>query len=642
MSANRQLKDLAVRIQKDSCNIGSGLLYIPPSGSSVYVLTAAHVLSNFSYGDTIMIQCCSSDGKTYAYEFEDPDTYLGKGYRKDRSHDVALIEIPEAPELLESRSRIFFGEPMESLKLEAFCFSGNSNEELVNLDVLSITSRDSLVINYANHMMTVQLKGYFTINHADREQEVEGWSGTVLMAAGQESLIAVGILVSIPGLNGLNGLFEAADISHLLTIMDQRKIPYETKQVITAGSEAAPLKQEHPADLSCTVWWTSAQRRADRFWFDDHSGLSLDSLLLTTEGAGICFLSSCIEGSFAKALNALAGQYELPGKWMELSQKESEDAFSHSENVILTITEATPHSYARLTSFVTKWKQARQNRQLLVHFRCADPFDSIKFSRQAANELSSAIPVTLLNTIDPFAFGTTSETARQKARGFLKELVQGMDVQESDNPDPSENLIRFLYENPECSQAVFQNPGEHDALLPAIFSVATGAHSAFRTLLASLGAYGAENFLMSSPWFDVPPDWFMAAWEVELLVENDPGWQAVLEYIQEHMNPADLDIHLQITCGPDPEFLTELDPRHLRYWMRKAAPDQRIALLQQFSSHLCAGFLSILFESSISPLLLNKIKNPKTKAIYTSILITATPQQDNENFFDLRARILGL
>lgn len=641
MSTNRQLKDLAVRIQKDSCNVGSGLLYIPPSGDSVYVLTAAHVLSNFSYGDTIMIQCCSGDGKTYAYELEDPDSYLGKGYRKDRSHDVALIEIPDVPELLESRSRIFFGEPVESLKLEGFCFSGNSNEELVDLDVLSITSNDSLVINYANHMMTVQLKGYFTINQADREQEVEGWSGTVLMAAEQEALIAVGILVSIPGINGLNGLFEAADISHLLTIMDQRKIPYETKKVIIADAEAAPPKQEHPADLSCTVWWTSAQRGAGRFWFDDHSGLSLDSLLLTTEGIGTCFLSSCIEGSFAKTLNALVEQYELPGRWIELRQNEAVEAFSHSENVILTITEVTPHAYARLIGFITKWNQISQGRQMLVHFRCADPYDSIKFSRQAANELARTVPVTLLNAIDPFAFGATSETAFSKASVFLEELAQDTDAQESDYPDLSEELSRFLYDNPECSRAIFENSGKYADLLPAVFSLATSAHGALRTLLDSLGAYGAENFLMSSPWFDVRPDWFLAAWETEMLAENDPGWYPVLEYIQDHMNLEDLDIQYQITHDPNPEFIVGLDPRHLRYWMRKATPDQCTALLRHFSYHLCAGFLSVLFGSGVSPLLLDKIKNPKTRTIYASVLMPTITQQNNENNFELRARILG-
>lgn len=644
MTTNRQLKELAVRIRNESGNVGSGLLYIPPSGDRAYVITAAHVLSNFRRDDPITVQCCSNDGETYEYELEDPVTHTGK-YKKDRSQDVALIELPDVPELLNSRSRIFFGEPREDLKLEGFCFSGNSDEELVNLDVLPITAEGSHIINYvpANHMMRVQLKGSFTINQADREQEVEGWSGTVLTAAGQDSLIAVGILLSIPELNGLNGDFGAADTSALLSLMDKYGIPYETKQVIAAGTETAAPKQEQPADLACSVWQAAARRSASRLWFDDHSGVSLDSLLLATGGSGICFLSSCIEGSFAGALNALAQQHDLPDRWTERPQSEMEDIPPGPENLILTMTDASPYAYTRLTAFVTKWRQSEHDRQLLVHFRCGDPFESIKFSRQAAKNLGPAVPVMLLNAIDPFAFGSTPESARQKALGFLSTLAGEMDARaDSDESyaDPSQKLWEFLYDNPECSRTVFMNPDAHEMLLPAVFSLATGAHSAFRTLLDALGAEKTELFLAGFPWFDVNPDWFTAAWEAEQLAQTDPVWQPVLAEIQDRMDPAELDIHFRITCDPDPELLMELDPRYLRHWMRGAAPDQRAALAQQYPSHLNPGFLCLLFENGISPLLLSKIKNPKTKTAYTSILMTAT--QDNGDHFDLRARILGL
>lgn len=648
MNTNKQLKELAVRIRKDTQNIGTGLLFIPPSRDQVLVLTAAHVADTFDIGEHMVIQCYPMDDEPCEFSFKRTrsNVICSEDHEDDPSRDVALIYLPRAAQRqLENRAVTYLGEPAEGLRLEAFSFSGNSEEESVRLDVLPITPEGSYVINCdtRNHMIRVMLQGAFAINHADRVQEVEGWSGTVLMASGQEHLIAVGILVQIPGVNGLNGTFGAADTTFLQKLLTEEDIGWERIPIVTATQPEAPAKLP-PADLTCTAWWTGHRLDPGKLWFDDRCGVALSNLLLCTAGKGVFFLSSCIEGSFADALNLLAEQHDLPGCWMDASAADA-DILTDTRSVIITIREESSRVYDQLTSFVRKWKHARADRQLLVHFCCDDPYTSIRASRQAASNLCGDIPIQLLTTLDPFSFRSDTDRIHRKTQQFLVDTDLRAEQQFRKgiyDLDLQKELCTFLFEGPECSCTLLQSAADYPRLLSDAFSLAASSHRGCRTLLRAMGPEKVFRFLDSDPWFDTPPDWRLLAWELQKLSGSDPNWSDCLELVLTHLEEEDRTVLCQLADAPSPELLAELDPGYLRFWMEDATPERVSALGAYFRTHLSPGFLCLLFGSaSTLAFLSNKIKNEKIRMMYASILIGDGTGAESDDVRELRASIFG-
>lgn len=648
MNTNKQLKELAVRIRKDTQNIGTGLLFIPPSRDQVLVLTAAHVAKTFDIGEHMVIQCYPKDDEPCEFCFKRTrsNVICSEDHEDDPSRDVALIYLPRAAQRqLEGRAVTYLGEPVEGLRLEAFSFSGNSEEDSVRLDVLPITPDGSYVINCdsRSHMIRVMLQGAFAINHADRIQEVEGWSGTVLMAAGQEHLIAVGILVQIPGVNGLNGTFGAVDTTFLQQLLTDEDIAWERIPIVTATQPEAPAKLP-PADLSCTAWWTDHRRDSGKLWFDDRCGVALCNLLLCTAGKGVYFLSSCIAGSFADALNLLAEQYDFPGSWVDASAS-GVDILTDTRNVIVTIREESSCVYDQLTGFVRKWKNAREDRQLLVHFCCDDPYTSIRASRQAASNLYGEIPIQLLTTLDPFSFRRNADHTHLTAQKFLEFTDHRAEQQYRDgiyDLELQKELCTFLFEAPECSCTLLQSAPDYPRLLSDAFSLAASSHCGCRTLLQAMGPEKVFRFLESDPWFDTLPDWRLLAWELRKLSGTDPDWGDCLETVLMHLEEEDRTVLCQLANAPGPEFLAELDQGYLRFWMQEATPEQVNALAAYFRTHLSPGFLCLLFGNACTlALLSNKLKNEKIRMMYASILIGDGTGAESDDVRDLRASVFG-
>lgn len=222
----------SVRIQSNNRGtIGSGMLYVPKDGMYAYVLTAAHVVNQEK--DSIQIQCYSDDkddGK-YTCSVDETMIYIHESYTKQKDKtevqycDAAIVKILKRG-WMQDRAFVYYGIPQENLPVFGCGYSGANREEDIRQDYISIetTLRDVLK---DNHRMRIRMEGDFSLNHADRAEELRGISGTILFAQGQQKTVAVGMICSTGVNNAPFGMVNVIDMTGCCEILKKLGVDFE-------------------------------------------------------------------------------------------------------------------------------------------------------------------------------------------------------------------------------------------------------------------------------------------------------------------------------------------------------------------------------------------------------------------------------
>lgn len=649
--ANQKLRDLAVRIQKEGQTVGSGLLCIPPSRKWPVILTAAHVMEAFGEDDCITIQLCPQEGQSpqdCEMEYHPDDIICGSvevGSFGMSHLDVAILPLRGALNWIHSRDPLYFAEPSEGLHLEAFSFSGNSCQENIILDAVPSRPEKSHIVSYdtESHLMTVHLEGDYIVNPTDRETEVGGWSGTILTAAGQDCITAVGVLLSIPANNGNLGRFIAADLTHIRELLPKRTVIEDRELLPCFPAEPEP---ESAADLSCSVWWGSVHNRMDCLWFSDQKGVILSSLLLSAANRGIFFLASGISGSFSRALNQYADQLPMPGRWIDLDFRNIDAACDMRDNVVISICDESRYSADRLCAFLQRWRGREQTQQLVIIFCFADSFTALKLCRQAVQMQNAAQHVHFLTTIDPFAAQNSDQRICAEATEFLNHWEKRLDA-ELEEYSPRTNAMSVVYEHlfeyPEQSAAVVQQARHYPQMLLAVFTAAATSHSGCRLMLNALGPDNLADFLDDIPQFYEDPDWLLIAWELYTLAHEDKVWERSYRYLSQTYLSLRKTRELEyIFDGGDIRDLPDAEARLTRFWLRRALPGQVAALLDAEISHVDPRYLCALLGNGEGQLhLLRELQKETMNTMLLAILLEDAPGGEYEFHKERRWQIIG-
>lgn len=243
---NFDLQKLSVRLRsKELYTIGSGLLYVNNQSNYSYVITAAHVVDNANY--PIQIECYS-DEKTindeYVFSVCKADVMLHPNYvltdnpEDKEEFDTAIIRISQKSWMKE-RNSVFFGNAQVNQKIEGFGYLSQSIEEIIALDVKSITSKESLIINTSNtsNRMKALLRGNFDLDHSDRSREMAGLSGMALAAANQKEMVIVGLAINISGPNGLMGQTTLINLNIAKELLELEGIECKWKKIVNIANE---------------------------------------------------------------------------------------------------------------------------------------------------------------------------------------------------------------------------------------------------------------------------------------------------------------------------------------------------------------------------------------------------------------------
>ena len=252
---NIELKKLSVRIQQSNMTIGSGLLYITGDQNSAYVLTAAHVLDNANF--PIDVQCFpddhidSYDNFCFSINYDGvvihPNYVSGSSSDTNAQNDVALIRLPWRS-WMNSRSKVFFDQAYVHLNVEGFGYPANSGVSDICLDVIAFTPTESRITNVSNvsRCMSSLLSGDCEINHANRAQEMAGFSGTAIAAANQNEIILIGFTINIPGTNGLLGRTTLVNVYPAEELLQSEGIECAWKTIL-------PPEQRHSIQSGRTI-----------------------------------------------------------------------------------------------------------------------------------------------------------------------------------------------------------------------------------------------------------------------------------------------------------------------------------------------------------------------------------------------------
>lgn len=246
---NTELQKLSVRIRNQgNVTIGSGILYITELRDRAYVITAAHVFDDVEY--PVNVQCypdedavdyevfCFSVGEENVIRH---DKYLSAPSPGEKEqYDSALIRLPRM-DWMDQRAKVYFDQAHAHLNVEGFGYSANSTRSDICLDVVAFTPDESKITNTSrvSHCMVSVLKGDFEINHANRAQEVAGFSGSAIAAAEQDEIILVGFAVNIPSVNGLLDRTTLVDIYPAEELLRTAGIECAWKSITEPGRQAA-------------------------------------------------------------------------------------------------------------------------------------------------------------------------------------------------------------------------------------------------------------------------------------------------------------------------------------------------------------------------------------------------------------------
>lgn len=236
-----------VRLQSDGKTIGSGILYVPEEGEYAYVLTAAHVFNKNKY--PVKIQCYPDgvDDGTYTSDVEKQAVHLHDDYeeKKDKTCvqycDAAVVAIPKKS-WMDNRACVYYGMPRDYLPVLGYGYSGESHEEDIRADSVAIENTEIRDVLSDCHRMRLHLKGYFSLNHADRVEEIGGLSGTILAVQGQSEIVIVGAICNTSVQNALFAIVNVIDMTAFCEIFAKLGVSFKRYEIELEESEVREWK----------------------------------------------------------------------------------------------------------------------------------------------------------------------------------------------------------------------------------------------------------------------------------------------------------------------------------------------------------------------------------------------------------------
>lgn len=242
---NYSLNNHAVRIRQHEDTIGTGFLVVPEEGYFAYVLTAAHVL--YDVHQVLNLQFFGdfkhdADARNVSWE----NYIFHSSYHHDRNRqevqygDAALIQIQKEDWML-SLPPVFWGIPLSGIPIEAIAFSyANSDCDIRHGSAFLRTS--IRVYTPDTHRISATIAGEIRLNDADRNYEIEGMSGSVFAAQGQDSIILVGLFCSTTGDNAVHGQMNMVDMTALCELLSQQGVFLSQRVINSIVTENAPTE----------------------------------------------------------------------------------------------------------------------------------------------------------------------------------------------------------------------------------------------------------------------------------------------------------------------------------------------------------------------------------------------------------------
>lgn len=228
------LNNHAVRILQDGEIKGSGFLVVPKEGYTSYVLTAAHVFSESRNHISIQFlgtpdqrnntrsiasDCIITHKSFDPAAFTDSVPYC----------DAALIKLP-TERWMDQIDPAYWGLPEAGMPIQAVGFSA------VNCDpVLSHASASHQTVIRAytpsDHRISATIRGDFILNYADLDNDIQGMSGTVFAAQGQESIVMIGMIVTTTSQIAAHGQLNLVDMTGIRELLEAQGVLLEQKVI---------------------------------------------------------------------------------------------------------------------------------------------------------------------------------------------------------------------------------------------------------------------------------------------------------------------------------------------------------------------------------------------------------------------------
>jgi len=239
------LNNHAVRIRQSEDTIGTGFLVVPEEGDFAYVLTTAHVLYDVHQSLNIQFLVDPNYG-AHARNVSQENCIFHPTYHHDRTRqevqygDAALIRIQKEDWMLHCSS-VFWGTPSSDISIEAIAFSyANSDRDIRHGSAFLHTS--IRVYTPDTHRISATIAGEIRLNDADRNYEIEGMSGAVFAAHGQDAIILVGIFCSTTGENAAHGQMNMVDMTALCELLSQQGVHLPQRAIYPAVQDNAPVE----------------------------------------------------------------------------------------------------------------------------------------------------------------------------------------------------------------------------------------------------------------------------------------------------------------------------------------------------------------------------------------------------------------
>ena len=228
------LSQYAVRIRQNDNIIGTGFLIIPKDGANAYIITAAHVLC--TYSNNLNIQFLGvTEQSCNTRSISDDMIIIHNNYQHEHSIDrvqycdAACIRISKE-EWMDTIAPVFWGVPEAEMPIEAVGFASvNLDSELPHGSV----SHNTVVRLYTpdTHRISATIQGDFILNNADLDNDIQGMSGTVFAAKGQDAVIIIGMMVATTGKNAAFGQMNLVDMTGLNELLKEQGVWLEKKNI---------------------------------------------------------------------------------------------------------------------------------------------------------------------------------------------------------------------------------------------------------------------------------------------------------------------------------------------------------------------------------------------------------------------------
>lgn len=162
--------------------------------------------------------------------------------------DAALIRI-QKEDWMRSCSSVFLGTPASGMLIEAIAFSyANSDCDIRHGSAFLQTS--IRVYTPDTHRISATIAGEIRLNDADRNYEIEGMSGSIFAAHGQDVIILVSIFCSTTGDNAVHGQMNMVDMTALCELLSKQGVFLPQRAILPTAPEKAPAEMATEAIAS--------------------------------------------------------------------------------------------------------------------------------------------------------------------------------------------------------------------------------------------------------------------------------------------------------------------------------------------------------------------------------------------------------